>query len=70
MLIKSKLAATSESILVAKQVRAGLGRHISTLTIAQVENYQKVGICLEAQKLKRNPTTDPILLSRQDMLHN
>lgn len=46
----TKLAAASQNIAVAKQVEAGLGRHISTLTASQVEDYQKVGFSDETSE--------------------
>lgn len=50
MLILKKLVATGQSIAVAKQVQAGLGQHISTLTASQVEDYQKVGFSVQTSK--------------------
>ncbi|MCJ1426539.1 hypothetical protein MMC29_004442 [Sticta canariensis] len=43
IMFAAMLVAASQSIAVAKQVQAGLGRHISTLTASQVEDYQKTG---------------------------
>lgn len=39
-----QLSAVGQSIAVGKQVSVGLGRHISTLTDSQIEEYQKVRI--------------------------
>lgn len=49
---QSKLAAAGQSIAVAKQVQAGLGRHISTLTVSQIEDYQKVGFSVQTYEQK------------------
>lgn len=47
---ETKVAAAGQSIAVAKQVQAGLGRHISTLTASQVEHYQKVGVSVQSSE--------------------
>ncbi|MCJ1462539.1 hypothetical protein MMC07_001141 [Pseudocyphellaria aurata] len=43
IMFAAMLAAAAQSIAVAKQVQAGLGQHINTLTANQVESYQKTG---------------------------
>lgn len=37
-----KLVAIGQTTAIANQVSAGLGRHIDSLTTAQIDKYQKV----------------------------
>ena len=41
---KKQVVAIGQTIAIANQVTAGLGRHINSLTTSQIDRYQKVSI--------------------------